>query len=112
MVDPDTWVHLAGVFDESAGKIRFYLDGELAAEAPFDAPWQADGPITLGGSQAHAGPADFWPGAIADARVYQSALTEEDIRQLRDETRPATRAPRLTVDPAHSVPDVMRGTWD
>ena len=102
MVDPDAWVHVVGVFDESAGEIRFYLDGELAAETPFDAPWQADGPITVGASRAHAGPADFWPGAIAEARVYQTALTDEDVRQLRDETRPATQAPRLSRGPHHN----------
>lgn len=111
-VDPETWVHLAGVFDGAVGEIRLYIDGDLAAAAAFDAPWQAGGPITVGGSRARGGPADFWPGAIAHAAVYQSALTDEQIASLRASTRPGTTPPLLSADPASYAHGVLDGTWD
>jgi Concanavalin A-like lectin/glucanases superfamily len=104
--DPDTWVHLAGVHDVSAGQIRLYLDGELAATAPFSEPWQAQGPLTIGRSQAHATASDFWAGAVTDVRVYHSVVTDQDIRSLVDETRPASSPPAMpTTAPKTALPE-------
>ena len=111
-VDPDTWVHVAGVFDSAVGELRLFIDGELAAATAFDAPWQAGGPIIVGGSQAHGAPSDFWPGAISHAAVYQTALTAQQIARLRESTRPTTVPPLLAIDPATYAHGVLDGTWD
>jgi hypothetical protein len=91
--DPDTWVHLAGVYDDDAGELRFYLDGELVAVEPFTAAWQAEGPLTIGRSQAHGSAADHWPGAIANVQVFATALEDDDVSRLTDGTRPAAPPP-------------------
>jgi tellurite resistance-related uncharacterized protein len=114
VVDPDTWVHLVGVFDDAVGEIRLFVDGELAAATPFDGPWQAHGPLAVGAGQAHGAPSDFWPGAVAHAVVYQAALTHEQIATLQESTRPTARPPVLAVltDPGTYADGVLDGTWD
>jgi hypothetical protein len=97
--DPAAWVHLVGVYDDSAGQIRLYLDGERVAETSFSAQWQAAGPLTVGRSLADGAPANFWPGAIADVRVYPAALADDQIRAVRDESRPSSAPPPLAEVP-------------
>ncbi len=111
-IDPAAWVHVAGVFDQPAGQIRLYVDGKRAAETSFDAPWQARGAMMVGGSMARGGPSDFWPGAIDAATVYQAALTDDGIEQLRDASRPTAIAPVLTPDQDIAALEAFRGTWD
>lgn len=114
VVDPDTWVHLVGVFDGDAGEIRLFIDGELAAATSFDGPWHATGPLAVGAAQAHGAPSDFWPGAVAHAAVYQAALAADDIARLHESTRPTTKPPLLTVlpDPGTYAGGMLDGTWD
>ncbi len=112
VIDPAAWVHVAGMFDEPVGKIRLYIDGRRAAETSFDAPWQARGAMVVGGSKARGGPADFWPGAIDAATVFQAALTDDEIERLRDASRPTAIAPVLEPPPEVAALEVFRGTWD
>src|SRR4051794_14981025 len=111
VVDPASWVHLAGVFDQPAAKIRLYVDGKPAAETSFNAPWQAHGALMAGGSKTRGALSDYWPGAIDAATVYQAALTEGAIARLRDVTRPTAVPPVLPV-PADPALAVLHGTWD
>ena len=114
MVDPDTWVHLVGVFDSAPGEIRLFIDGELAAVTAFDGPWQAHGPLVVGAAQAHGAPSDFWPGAVEHAAVFQAALADLQVRRLHETTRPIGKPPVLTVlaDPGTYADGVLDGTWD
>jgi hypothetical protein len=91
--DPDAWVHLVGVYDDDAGELRFYLDGEPVAVAAFTATWRAEGPLTIGRSQARGSAADHWPGAIADVRVFTTALGDDEVSRLTDGTLPAAPPP-------------------
>lgn len=86
--DADRWVHLAGTYDADAGEIRLNVDGDPAARAVFAAPWQAEGPLTVGRAQADGSPSDFWPGAVADVRTFGAALDDAQIRDLMEQTRP------------------------
>jgi hypothetical protein len=108
-VRPGTWTHLAGVHDAAAGEIRLYLDGRLAAAAPFMAPWAATGPLVVGGARAHGGPADFWPGAIGPVATWQAALPALDIANLAA-TPPAAAPP--VFGGVGEEPGGLRGTWD
>jgi hypothetical protein len=105
-------VHVAGVFDQPAGMIRLYLDGKRAAETAFNGAWQAGGALMVGGSKARGGLSDFWPGAIDAATVYQAALTDDEIEQLRDASRPTATAPVLTPASDLATLEEFRGTWD
>ena len=97
--DPTAWVHLVGVYDQPAGRIRLYVDGQLASAASFSEAWQADGILTVGRSQAHAAPSDFWPGAIADVRLFSTALDDEQVSSEYDDDRPATPPPPSLATP-------------
>jgi hypothetical protein len=108
--DPDVWVHLVGVYDHDAGELRFYLDGKQAAAEPFTASWQAEGPLTIGRSQAHGSAADHWPGAIADVQVFTTALRDDEVGRLTDGTRPATPPPVMPITaPEAALPN---GTYE
>jgi hypothetical protein len=93
--DPAAWVHLVGVYDQSAGHIGLYLDGERVADTAFEATWPATGVLTVGRTLADGAPAAFWPGAIADVRVYDVALDDAQVRSVRDIGRPASAPPAL-----------------
>jgi hypothetical protein len=77
LVDLDQWFHLVGIHDLEEGEIRLYVNGVLGAAVAFDDPWQAEGELTIGRSQAHFAQADFWPGAIASVEIYSEPLTSE-----------------------------------
>ncbi|MGB7980946.1 MAG: LamG domain-containing protein [Candidatus Nanopelagicales bacterium] len=106
----DTWVHLVGVHNQQANQIELYVDGRPAARTAFSAPWLADGPLTIGRSQAHGAPADFWPGAIADVTIYTTPLTEAQVADLTDRTRPT--GPPPTAPTSQSALAVVNGTFE
>ncbi len=107
------WVHITGVHDHEAGRIRLFVDGELAAESPFTTPVQADGPMTIGRAQFDATPGNFWPGAIADVGVYQAVLPASQIADLYATTVPtAPPPPRPEPDPSTYADGILNGTWD
>jgi hypothetical protein len=107
MLNINEWTHLVGVHDAEEGEIRLYVNGVLAAGVGFDQPWQADGELTIGRSQAHFAPADFWPGSIASVAVYPGVLTSEDVHALRMETEPHGAPPAVA-----SAGAALTGTWD
>ncbi len=47
-VSVGTWTHLVGVYDAGAAKIRLYVNGALAQESAFSAPWESTGPFQIG----------------------------------------------------------------
>lgn len=107
--DARAWVHLVGVHDADDGRIRLYVDGEPSGEADFSGAWQADGPLTVGRSQAHGRAEGFWPGAVADVRVYDSALDDGEVRELADTTAPGTAPPPQPATAPTALPD---GTYE
>ena len=111
LVHLDQWVHLVGVHDKEAGVDRLYVDAQRAAETPFDAAWQANGPLTIGRSQAHGIPSDFWPGAIASVAIYPAALSSEQIAYLYASTLPIGAPPPIVQPKLHGNA-LLNGTWD
>jgi hypothetical protein len=105
----DTWVHLVGMQDKEAGLLRLYVDGQPAGSAAFAEPWQAQGPLTIGRSQFGA-PSGFWPGAIADVRVFPTTLTDQQVSELADQTRP-TSTPPPAPDTTSEL-SVINGTYE
>ena len=111
LVQLDRWVHLVGVFDEESGEELLYVDGQLASETPFDAPWQPKGALTIGRSQFRGSPGDFWPGAVASVAIYQAALSAEQVAYLHATTGPTGSPPPLLRPDLHGNA-VLDGTWD
>ncbi|MFW6144578.1 MAG: LamG-like jellyroll fold domain-containing protein, partial [Candidatus Natronoplasma sp.] len=79
----DGWCHVAGVWNDSTNEMRIYVDGELEDTATFDGPIGVsphDIGIGYGLYETYEG--DHWHGLIDDVRVYERALSEEEIQQL------------------------------
>ena len=78
--DAGKWTHLAGVYDAAAKTISLYVNGVLAASTPFTATaWKATGPLTIGRAEWNAGPTDGFPGQIADVKLWNRAITTDDL---------------------------------
>jgi hypothetical protein len=70
------WTLLAGVYDATAGKMRFYVNGAPAGSADFS-PAQAfasTGPLTMGRGIVNGSAGSWLPGAVREVKVYQRAL--------------------------------------
>jgi len=72
------WTHVAGVYDGAT--MYFYQDGDLlgTASQSGDVGTNTD-PVTVG---ARPGPDFFCPAVIDDPRVYETALSADEIREI------------------------------
>jgi hypothetical protein len=78
--DVGRWTHIAGVYDRTAGMLRLYVDGTLAAETPYAAaPWSSNGRFVVGRGFAGGAPANWFHGEIADVRVFDRVLVDDDF---------------------------------
>jgi hypothetical protein len=86
---PDTWYHLAIVFD-SSNDVSFYVDGEYLETVEADPEYgpSADVPVanfTIGNTAYTSEP---WDGAIDDVAVFNRALSSGEIMSLYDARSP------------------------
>jgi serine/threonine protein kinase len=73
------WHHLAGTYDENA--VRLYIDGKLKVHRPYK------GIININACEVYIGAncekkRRFYNGLIDDVRIYNYALSEEQIREV------------------------------
>lgn len=78
-VAKDTWTHLVGVYDATAGQITLYVDGQPQKSVAAPTVWKADGPLTIGRAKNNS---DLFTGGIADVEVFDRVLTAEEIKSL------------------------------
>ena len=91
----NAWTHLAGVFDASTGTMSLYINGSLAGTATNPTPWNATGPLAIGGVKlAGGGSNNYFPGSISDVQTYARALTAADIATIVSGSTAATPADR------------------
>ncbi|UCD53393.1 MAG: hypothetical protein JSW27_12230, partial [Phycisphaerales bacterium] len=72
----DEWYHLAGTFDLEADVSRIYVNGVMEAEGSGISSSLYLGPLNFGAwtdNQRH------FPGVMDDIRIYDNALTEEEV---------------------------------
>ncbi|MFI7106591.1 LamG-like jellyroll fold domain-containing protein [Nonomuraea sp. NPDC050227] len=75
------WSHVAVQYDQTAHKIRLFVDGELADERDHTANWNARGAFQFGKGQI-AGSHTPFTGAIDDVHAYQRVLSPADLRTM------------------------------
>jgi hypothetical protein len=77
---PNTWHHIAVAYDHSANQVRFYLNGALVATRVSPGPLKdTDGePAYIGFSPA--GGDEYSNGIISELKVWNRALTTEEIQ--------------------------------
>lgn len=81
----DEEVHLAAVYDAAAGELRLYVNGVPQGNAALHvSEWHANGPVQVGQGRFNGQPAQYFPGTVNDARLYQGVLTPNEIRLLAD----------------------------
>lgn len=85
-VSLNTWTHLVGTFDASSGTIRIYVNGRLAGTATNHSAWnsatKAGSALVIGAKDRGGAVGARFAGGIADARVYQQALTADQVSWL------------------------------
>jgi hypothetical protein len=73
------WKHIAAV--RSNGQLRLYIDGQLAAKSSSFDPAEYDvstnQPLRIGFGQT-----EYFAGKMADVRIYNRNLTDEEIQKL------------------------------
>jgi hypothetical protein len=93
-----TFVHVAAVADRSTGLLHLYLNGAEIAPSPIAITGTPDVSmpgITLGIGTIVNGPNNFYSGVLDDVRLYNRALTPEEILALATFTGPPTAATNL-----------------
>ncbi len=78
----NTWNHIVGIYDGS--KIKIYINGVLKQET------NAPGAMTQGTQKISIGSrasfdSNYFPGLIDDVRIYNRALSDDEIQQLNNE---------------------------
>lgn len=78
------WHHLAGTYD--GRELRIYVDGELKEVS------ECKGYIKSSASSVNIGrnpqkPDRFYEGVIDDVRIYNHALTEDEVKELYDQNK-------------------------
>lgn len=79
------WHHAVGTYDSESGVMRLWLDGkkvaEVSARGSIPVP-DPTGPLYVGTKHAAAPEGDFFNGIIGDVRLYNRALTPDEVRRL------------------------------
>ncbi|MGW4792911.1 LamG-like jellyroll fold domain-containing protein [Nonomuraea sp. NPDC004297] len=73
----NAWTHLAGVYDEPAGVIRLYVNGQLMDERPATV-WAA-GALQIGRAKYHGNLVDYLTGEVDDVHAYTGTLTDRQV---------------------------------
>jgi hypothetical protein len=80
-VETDTWYHAAVVVTESGptDSVQVYVNGQPAGDPSEFGMEDADGIYYIG---CHKNLTNFWDGVIDDVRLYNRALTDEEIAAM------------------------------
>lgn len=83
----ETWTHVAGVADKETGQLLLYADGNLVGTETFDTTVNVDnittGLINRARHDNHSG-----VGKYDDVRVYDRALSEDEIKDMNNAYNP------------------------
>ncbi len=100
------WIHIAGVYDN--GNMKLYGDGRLVAEMTGAMVPNREGELRIGAGGPATGPLHHFMGKIDDVRVYDEALSAEDIL-LATEGSGEKYPYALNPDPANGT--LLEATW-
>lgn len=93
------WVHAVGVVDGSS--VKLYVNGELASEIQVEGPVEYTSNanahnFVIGGDSSASGNAEYLSNAsVSFARLYDRALTEEEIKLLDEKAFEGADLPQL-----------------
>ncbi|MDH6123947.1 LamG domain-containing protein [Kitasatospora sp. GP82] len=78
------WIHLVGVSDATAKKLRLYINGYLVGESDYTqtTPWAKPGPLQLGAVNREGANGEFFGGDIDDVRIFDRVLTATEAKDM------------------------------
>lgn len=76
------WMHVVGTWDGALGSL--YLDGQLVGELPMEVSMFDQHDLLIGADQNEGPATSFWPGAVDEVRIYDRALTADEVVTLWD----------------------------
>ena len=110
--EPGRWYHVAACVDR--GRARIYVDGVKEGEAVVKTPIpDTPAPLSVGGQRNAGRPMQFLYGAIDDVRVFNRALTQQEVCNMvvpvtQRHTIPEDANPRFELwDPSVPVPPAV-----
>ena len=80
------WYHLVGV--RNGDEIKLYVDGKLASTAAAGTADVSSGALSVGRAKWSGGNVDFWNGSVDQVKVYDKALTDQEVTALHDGDQP------------------------
>jgi hypothetical protein len=85
------WAHLCGVYQ--AGKLTLYVNGTAqGSPVPHSTPWNATGPVTVGGVWWNGATVNYSTGDIDEVRLYTRALYGGEIADIYNHDAAASPA--------------------
>ncbi len=102
-VPPNKWVHMAGVYDGAS--MLLYQDGQQVGRLSKTGPLASNpaAPFWIGGNPSVA-TARPWDGKIGDVRVYNRALSAEEVQALANpDEEPQNQPPVAQAGPDQTV---------
>ncbi len=98
------WTHLLGTFDPADGELVLYVDGVRQKDtATLETPWQAEGPLMVGGARSSTNDSEHWRGGIDDVRVWDRVVFDEPFIE--------TEEARSEVWDLANRPTALEGRW-
>jgi hypothetical protein len=82
--DLEGWHHLAGIRDFGNKVLIFYVDGSETARIDFIHQLPIE-PEALVVGAGHRGTLEFWQGLIDEVAIFNTALTESEIKKLMED---------------------------
>ncbi len=99
-ISNSSFVNIVATFNDS--NIKLYKDGNLFQEIKFNGNYTSDPKLPLHiGSASYCSSCNRWSGIIDDLRIYDKALTEQEVKTLSN--------PNMNYD--NTVSDDLVGYW-
>ena len=102
-IEGNGWTHIAASFDDSTGTASIYIDGVLAGTQSGLSSIGYSG-VTVTRIGAHSSANYDFGGRIDDARIYDRALSTEEIAALSADNTTSSDSVAITVQALNNAP--------
>jgi hypothetical protein len=87
------WTHLAGTYDAASGTLSLYVNGVLSGTASARISWNAGGRLLIGAEKFNASIQSYFPGDVADVRVWDRLVYPDELKAIASATTLAGQWP-------------------
>ncbi|MFJ9052398.1 LamG-like jellyroll fold domain-containing protein [Streptomyces bacillaris] len=79
------WTHLLGVHDQVSDTLTLYVNGRQTDRVTLGGAWHATGPVQFGAGRYDDVVKSFFPGEIADVRIWDRVVTGYEAGRLNQQ---------------------------